>query len=201
MLDRSVGVLLAEIIARQDTRDAVYKKSSDGSPEEVRTAVQRELLEEVARLRLEKKQQYPNIIPIIERMLKENPVERISVRAAINAITSAMPEPTISVHLDADYTTFSPYDRAIESSAVDAVAGALGVSTKQIRPQGVRPGSVVVDLQLLSDHPDKSILALQQQLNVATSTLRWQIVGRLISKIETFKLQVWLCVCVKPCSC
>lgn len=61
-------------MARLNTRDVASAKSDsdEGTPLEVRSAVHRELLEALAELRTDKLQRYPNLIPVVDKMMAEN---------------------------------------------------------------------------------------------------------------------------------
>lgn len=179
-------------MTKQDTRQDAAEKYNRGSGTacEVRSSVKDSLLKDLreeANLR-----RYPRVVPLVERMLQEDPIKRISVRQAINHITSAFSEMTISVFLNMLFEEASMYQKLVIKTLVKAIAAALGLSEKAVRDLGVRRGSVVVDLLLPIPRSgaEKAIDELRRMLRDPNSVLRQSLglVGRLITKIELFHL-------------
>lgn len=186
-LSRSAGILLAEVMARLDTRAEVSRKSDTGTTAEVIEAVDNELKAELQGLREEDTPQYPNALPLVDAMLKEKRA-RISVRAAINKITLAFRKKTITAFLAIDPKLVGPFGDVIQSSVRKAIAEALGVKEEEVVPVAARTGSVAVDVQLLCPDAESALANLQLQLKTIDSVLRKSLVGRLITRIENFEL-------------
>lgn len=123
-------MLLAEVVARHDTRESASQKSDDGTPEQVRSAVQHELFNELGRLRKDTPPLYPNIMPIIDQMLQEDPLKRITVRDAIGAVDRAFK--TVGIREYLVRTPDSLYEKLAHTTVLHAVANALGVPVDKI---------------------------------------------------------------------